>query len=204
MTQERPLRLFVAVELPPEARAALRRMVEPVRSAGVGPLRWVDVESIHLTLKFLGDVAPQRVPGLEEALTTAAQGHAPFTLHLAEGGVFPNRQAPRVVWVSLQGDREALSMLREDVDQALVGQGFPPETRAFIPHLTVARVRGRLSADERTRLGDALERVSPAEGAAIPVGAVSLMQSTLLPSGALHERLLQAPLAAALSSERNR
>ncbi len=203
MTQERPLRLFVAVELPPEARAALRRMVEPVRSAGVGSLRWVDVEGIHLTLKFLGDVAPQRVPGLGEALTTAAQRHAPFTLHLAEGGVFPNAQAPRVVWVSMQGDREALAALQEEVDRTLADQGFPSETRAFVPHLTVARVQGRLSADERARLADALERVRPAAEPVIPVGAVSLMRSTLLTSGALHERLLLAPLAV-LSSKKGR
>ena len=195
MKEERPLRLFVALELPPEARLALGRTVDTLRAGGVASLRWVAVENVHLTLKFLGDVTPHRVPELGDALAVAAKGHAPFTLHLGEGGVFPSIRAPQVVWVGLQGDLAALKAVQTDVEHSLAELGFPVEARSFVPHLTVARARGRLSADERTRLGHALQQMEAADRHAFPIEKVSLMESTLLPSGAVYGHLLQISLA---------
>ncbi len=198
MKEERPLRLFIALELPPEARLALGRTVDTLRASGVASLRWMAAENIHLTLKFLGDVTPHRVPELGDALAAAAKGHAPFTLHLAEGGVFPSIRAPQVVWVGLQGDLAALKAVQTDVAHSLAEMGFPVEARPFVPHLTVARARGRLSADERTRLASVLQQMEAADQHAFPIEKVSLVKSTLLPSGAVYDHLLQFPLATPL------
>ncbi len=200
MSQERPLRLFVAIELPPPVRSALERTISALKESGLGPLRWVAPERVHLTLKFLGDVAPEWVPELGDAVTEAAQGHSPFALRLARGGMFPNRRAPRVIWLGLEGEAEALASLRRDVERALVQLGFRAEEWPFRPHLTLARVTGRMPEDQAARLCALLEAT---DGSCEPfqVEGVSLMQSTLRPSGAEYRRLAAVPLQSRLSVE---
>ena len=194
MNTGRLLRLFVAVELPPETRSALRQLIERLRASIVGPFRWVSADGIHLTLKFLGDVPGERVDELGAALDQAAHGHAPFELVLSALGVFPHRQSPRVLWVGLAGEVEALQAVQLAVEQHVSKLSFPAESRRFTPHLTLARVNGRLSQDQLVRLQEALEQAERPAGNAFRVASVALIQSTLTPSSAVYQRLREVPL----------
>ena len=182
------VRLFVAVELPEEAQEALGELSQGLRGLGIRGLRTADPRGIHLTLKFLGDVPVVQVDPIIEALVPAV-GLSPFTLEMRGVGCFPNLQRPRVLWVGVEGEVERLLALQSAVEEALRPLGFPAEGRPFSPHLTLARLREGVTPQERRRAGEALARISWREGITIPVNAVSLMRSTLLPEGAQHTRL---------------
>ena len=183
------VRCFVAIELPAEARRSIGGLVAGLREADVRGLRPVNPDGVHLTLKFLGDVSASQVGAVVSALDRAAAAAQPFDLELRGVGGFPDLRRPRVLWVGIAGDLEALQRLYSSVEEALAPLGFPPEGRAFTPHLTLARLRDGTSPEERARAAERLTSLAWEEGAAIPVGGVSLMRSTLRPGGAVYARL---------------
>jgi 2'-5' RNA ligase len=187
------LRLFVACELPPEALEALARIQADLRERGAGRLRWVRPEGIHLTLKFLGAVSPEKAQRVIDALSTAIV--EPFTLALRFDrlGSFGGRMRLHVIWVGLAGDVEKLAALAETVEKALGSLGFPRESRPFAPHLTLARVPDEMGIEERSRLADLIASYKLPEMPSLSVSEVSLMQSFLLPGGARYEQRAAFP-----------
>ena len=190
------LRLFVAVELPGEVREALSRLQHDLQCRGLEKLRWVRPEGIHLTLKFLGKTPSERVGAIEAALAEASGGATRHTLYIGRLGGFGSRQRPRVLWVDLTGELPQLTTLQEQIEKSLDEIGFPPKGRPFAPHLTLARVRPETALDIRADMGAAIEEVKPPP-LPIPVDDVSLMRSTLRPSGAVYDRLAAFPLGGA-------
>ena len=185
--QPEQLRLFVAVTLPSEAREAIARLIHALRAADVSGVRLVDPDGVHLTLKFLGNVDSSRVPTLTDALDAVGKGSVPFALHLRDVGVFPDRRSPRVPWAGVSGDTDALAALARRVDDACANMGFPREQRPFSPHLTLARLRDRASADERRRAGTVLADIGLPPAESFAVEAFHLIRSTLTPSGPLYD-----------------
>ncbi|GBD12936.1 RNA 2',3'-cyclic phosphodiesterase [bacterium HR24] len=187
-------RLFVALELPAQVKEGLASLQDDLRSQGLGRLRWVRPEGIHLTLKFLGETPAARVQGIADALREAAAGTGAIALALDGLGTFGNRRGPRVLWVGLAGDLERLSRLQERVEEAMSRLGYPREGRPFSPHLTLARV-----PEEEMRLCAPLVERAVAK-AAVPAVTMSLselclMRSHLQPSGAVYERVAAFALA---------
>ena len=136
------LRLFFAVELPRDVREAaaahaarLRREFPDARAS------WPRPESLHLTLKFLGDTEAARVDSLSRAASVTAAGFAPFTLTVEGAGTFPPRGAARVLWLGVRDDSGQLSQLRRRLEDVCAAEGFAAETKPFKPHLTLARLR---------------------------------------------------------------
>ena len=187
------LRLFVAWELPEALLAALERLQGELR-AQAPALRWVRLQGIHLTLKFLGEVGESRVPAIIEALRRAAEPTAPLAIALGRPGSFGGRQGPTVIWVRLEGDLEALAHLQRQVEGALAPLGFPPEERPFHPHLTLARVPPESAADGR-RLEALLPTAHLPSPEPFTIEEISLMRSILGPGGAAYQRLATLPLA---------
>ncbi len=188
------LRLFIAVELPEELLRYIGGTIEEVRGSGITGVRWVRGEGVHLTLKFLGNVPAERVPAILSAMGQAVAGTLPFVLHAQGAGAFPNMRAPRVLWLGVQGDTEPLLQIHERLEKALEAQGFDREARAFSAHLTLGRVNGRLSPTALERLAQAMEGLRTAKPLALPVAALSLMESQLTPQGAIYRRKGQAQL----------
>ena len=188
------IRAFVAIELPEGLRAGLGRIQGQLKPGHEGVVRWVDPKGIHLTLKFLGNIAESKVPAVVEAVRSAAAGVGHLRLGVGGAGAFPNLQAPRVVWVGLGGDLENLTALQKATDRALAALGFPPEGRPFTPHLTLGRVRDTASREERRALGEAVGRLKAEASAPMEVGSVSLMRSQLTPAGAIYTCLASIPL----------
>jgi 2'-5' RNA ligase len=152
-------------------------------------VKWVGTEGIHLTLKFLGNIDEAEVPALTKALSEAVRGVAPFSLQLGDPGAFPGNQAPRVVWVGVGGEIELLRALHNNIDLVLTPLGFPPEKRAFSPHLTLGRVREEASPGERRRLGENIASLKTEAKLSFKVESLSLMRSKLTREGALYSRL---------------
>jgi len=186
------VRLFVAVNLPPEERRRAWEAAQPLRAARL-PVRWAAEETLHLTLKFLGEVDAERVGPIGEALTRAVRGLRPFTVGLGGVGAFPSLAKPRVVWVGIER-HPALELLANDVERALMDLAFEPELKPFSPHLTLGRAdRGaRASAfKDFQELAAAVDY----EGSTT-VESVDLMHSLLGPHGAAYSVLARAPLGA--------
>jgi 2'-5' RNA ligase len=154
-------RLFVAVPLPPAAVSDVAAVVDAVRAqelpAGAHDVRWVRLDGLHLTLRFLGPTADSLIDATRDAVVRAAGDAAPIDAELAGAGTFPPNGRPRTLWIGVTTGAEALDDLARRVNAALGAAGWPPDDRPFRPHLTLARsdgvAVGRLVAD---RLIDAM------------------------------------------------
>ncbi|NIM01274.1 MAG: RNA 2',3'-cyclic phosphodiesterase [Acidobacteria bacterium] len=144
--------------------------------------RWSRADSIHLTLRFLGEVDADTDNGARRQWKEAVWAHKPFELRPGPPGWFPPRGRPRVLWASVDASRE-LDRLAESLEQAARRAGFEPETRAFRPHLTLARAR----RNERAGVPGAGE--PPLAAPAVTVSEVVLYQSVLHPAGARYTAL---------------
>ena len=191
--EDRPLRLFVAVDLPGQVREGLGRLQEELRRLDLSDLRWVRPPGIHLTLKFLGETPAGRVAAITKALTGATGGQRCFRVALGEPGTFGGRRGPRVLWLDVIGDIERLRVLQAVVEEALLDVGFPREGRGFSPHLTLARVPQPARPGTAERITHGLRAVEPPR-AEFDVREVVLMRSILQPGGAVYERLAEFPL----------
>lgn len=188
------LRLFIAIELPADVLAGLNdRQHDLQRDPALARLRWVRPEGIHLTLKFLGETPEERRGEIEAAVGRSVRGVPPFELHLGKLGTVGNRKSPRVLWVDLGGDVEALAKLQSQVEAELGPLGFPGDGRPFSPHLTLARVPPELADEAARPLADAIAGRDP-PGGSIHAEALSLMKSDLQRGGAVYTQLFSAKL----------
>jgi RNA 2',3'-cyclic 3'-phosphodiesterase len=137
-------RLFVAVPLTDEATAAVADVVERIRATepeGRG-VRWVRLEGLHLTLRFLGPTPEGRVAELADAVEAVAQGVEPFTITIRGAGAFPPAGRPRTIWLDIRDGVEKLEEMAVRLDERLAGLGWERERRPFQAHLTLARADG--------------------------------------------------------------
>jgi len=183
------IRSFIAIELPQELKLALSRLQGELKSASSVPVRWVDPGNIHLTLKFLGDIDPAVTGQITATLENAAQGTHPFDIEASGLGVFPNMERIQIMWVGLAGELEKLGQLQKRIDTCLTPLGFPPETKAFTPHLTLARVRDYARRDERKSLGEIINGTSFEQKYKIKVNAILLIKSQLTQEGPIYSRI---------------
>ena len=183
------VRSFIAIELPDELKLGLTQLEAQLKMSKQPWVKWVDPYSIHLTLKFLGSIAVDRISEITGAMEEATQGTPPFSLEVKDLGVFPNLRRVQVVWVGMSGEVDKLSQLQQHLESNLARLGFAPETRPFTPHLTLARLRNRASLDERQRFGQLIATTRFEATYTIKVDAISLMRSQLTREGAIYSRI---------------
>ena len=185
-----PIRTFIAIELDDTWRRALGNIQTQLqRDHAARLVRWVEPASIHLTLKFLGDVNADRLPVLERALADACAGTPPFSLALAGLGAFPNTRRPNVIWVGANGQVDVAAQLAQKIDAACVALGFAPEERPFAPHLTLGRVKRDASIPERQLIGAMIDATRVETAGELKIDHVSVMKSELRPSGSVYSRV---------------
>ena len=173
------MRLFVAVNFPAALRHGLWDALQPLRDAAY-PVRWVGVDQIHVTVKFLGDVAPDRVEGVVGGVQRAVVGTRRFALPLGGAGAFPNPKHPRVLWIGCEAV-PPLELLQHAVEREMERVGFPLEGRPFRPHVTL----GRVSRDSGSRDFRSLARDLAAVDfeAVADVSSLDLMESRMKTDG---------------------
>src|SRR6267378_4659064 len=145
------MRIFIGIDLDPEVRARIERFLEGIE--GFAPeARWVRPESLHITLKFIGEQPPERVEAITEHLRRV-EGSA-FEIRAGGYGFFPTAKAPRVFWIGIHAGPQ-LTELAESIDIDVAEVGIPREDRPYSPHLTLARAgAGRRSGSPKGRKGD--------------------------------------------------
>ena len=194
------IRAFLAVELNEELRKRIAQVQQDLKQRlardGLKDVRisWVQPGSIHLTIKFLGDIDEQFVDPLREALSNPMKAHQRIQIPMERLGVFPHPHQPRVLWVgpveSWEGSEDAkrLAALHEAVEDCCQSFGLTPEGRPVSPHLTLARIKAgeRQLAQTLSRLG-VMDR--PLSLGPLGVESVVLMRSELRPTGSLYTKL---------------
>jgi 2'-5' RNA ligase len=184
------MRLFIAINFTAKDRQRMQSAVRKMREAEL-PVRWVELDQLHLTLKFLGEVRPERVIDVKRAVARVAAKTQPFTVTMQGAGAFPTMRRPKIIWLGMEASAE-LRCLKHDMEWELAPLGFEREVRAFHPHVTVGRAlttarAGDFRAFESLVNGMTFERE-------ITVRAVDLMESHLSAKGARYDKELAAKL----------
>lgn len=182
------MRCFVAIEIDEERRQSVKTAVDEVRPAATAAgarISWARPEGWHVTLKFLGDVSESRLEAVRGALASAVSDVARFELALRGLSAWPRGDRARVLAVGVEDDGNS-SRLAQEVDDALEPLGFARETREYVPHLTVARLRNRAAARV---VASAARPFEETPFGTMPVERMGLYQSVIGPDGAKYRRI---------------
>jgi 2'-5' RNA ligase len=189
------LRTFIAIELPGEILRLIGQAQAQLRAAAPpGSVRWVRVEGIHLTLKFLGPVPASQIDAITAAIAAAARSVPSFTLTLGGAGCFPNLKHPRVVWIGINEPTGRLNSLQRAVESHISPLGYPSEERGFQPHLTLGRVARDATPTDLKRLGELVAAADIGVLGQVTVAQIALIKSDLKPGGAEYTALQYARL----------
>jgi 2'-5' RNA ligase len=188
------LRTFIAVDIPSHIQQIIQQKTEPLHhTLGASLVRWVAVENIHLTLRFLGDISPANVEMLIEMLRAEADLIHAFEFHLNGLGSFPSLRRPRVLFIGVQAPA-GLEALYHGIESVCARLGYESEERSFSPHLTIGRVRQDVSASEQQKIRSALAEIVIDSLGTARVDSVHLYKSDLKPNGSVYTKLFSAPL----------
>lgn len=186
------IRSFIAIELPNELQQHLERVICSLQElVSELPVRWLPVNNIHLTLKFLGDVSSSNISMLTEILQAEAAAVKPFEVSIGEFGTFPNINRPRVLWVGVQASQELMNLQRR-IENETARLGYAPDTRPFSPHLTLGRVSRNANPSQVRGISDALRSYKLGFLGAARIQQVNLFRSDLKPDGAVYSKLFSA------------
>ena len=202
------MRTFVAIDLPENILKKIQELLERLKPASKN-VRWSRPESIHITLKFIGEIPVEKVEEVKAQLESV-QRRAPLKLRVRGAGFFPNERAPRVIWLGIEAGSEfsegsessessagsessELAELAREIEDRLGGLGIPKENRRFSAHLTL----GRLRADDKLlAVREILRRQEPLELGAFTAEEFVLYESQLSPGGSIYRKLARFPLLA--------
>jgi 2'-5' RNA ligase len=196
MSNDKAVRTFLAIELPAEIRQIVADIQNKLKRSCPFDIRWLKPESIHLTLKFFGNVSGDDIIALSRVAEQHSAVLAPLQLAVKKLGVFPSLQRPRVLWIGLSGETAPLVTLHKKLEQGWADCGFAKEDRPFRPHLTIGRIKSsRLDGDPvkfMAQAGDWSAGSFRADG-------LVLFQSDLTPQGAIYTELARFPFCAGMT-----
>ena len=179
------VRAFIAAEISEEVRAGLGELLVRLKRTEAG-VSWSRPGSIHLTLRFLGNILEDQIEAADAAMAEALMGVAPVAVAVGGWGTFPPNKRPRVLWVGLTQGAPELAAVFERLEAALQARGFGPADKPFSPHLTLGRVK---SGQGLPRVLKIMESVGTRSFGAFTADRLVLFQSELNPAGAVYTRL---------------
>ena len=189
------MRLFVALQIPASVRENLAALIEQLRETASRVSdrrpRWVRAENLHVTLKFIGEAAPEKLQGIRGSLA-AVRSDSPVDMTFRGLGFFPNEKRPKVFWAGIQAIGN-LATLAFEIDSAISAHGIPRETRPFAPHLTLARFE---PPGLHESLGRAIQTAQSREFGSVQTREFHLIESKTKPSGAEYTVLQSFTFAA--------
>ncbi|NIM92977.1 MAG: RNA 2',3'-cyclic phosphodiesterase [Anaerolineales bacterium] len=183
------MRLFVAIDLSTDLRAKLRDQITVLQDfLDTKSVRWVNPDSVHLTLKFLGETPSHRLGEIIQTIEPIAADHSIFEMEVGGFGCFPNIKKPRVLWTGISEQSGVLQKLKSELELGCRKLGYEAENRPFKPHLTLGRVRRQARSAERRELAEKLVDVSIGDLGIEKVDAFYLFKSDLKPTGAVYTK----------------
>lgn len=183
------MRLFVAIDIPADIRAAFANFLTDLRAIAPSA-KWMRAENLHVTLKFLGHTDAEKLGAIQRSLSTV-HSPQPVTLDFCGLGFFPNEKRPRVFWAGMQSSSNLKSLVA-DVDSAVHQLGFPLEELPFAPHLTLARFD---PPGLPAKLASAADENANHNFGSFTARDFCLIESKLKPTGAEYTKLNSFPFA---------
>jgi 2'-5' RNA ligase len=189
------IRTFIAVDLPPTVRDALGQVSTQLQEKLADtPVRWVDYQKMHLTLKFLGDISTENISMVEKILRTEASKRQVMEIGIGGLGAFPKMRHPRVIWIGVEAPSELFD-LRRGIEDGAARLGYNYDKYDFTPHLTLGRISRKASAADVRKIGTILHDFQVGFIGVTRIDAVHLYRSDLQPDGAVYTRLYSADLS---------
>ncbi len=180
------MRIFIAVDIgDPRLISVIARMRDTIVGTGV-PMKPVEEQNFHITLRFIGEVPESTVEEVKEILSRIE--FPKFRVVLKGLGAFPSPSRPRVVWIGVSEGFEELKRIRDEIEAGLRKIGIKPERQEFHPHVTLARIKGSRGI---ARLSKLIEEYSDYEFGSFTVESVKLKKSTLTRHGPIYEDLME-------------
>ncbi len=182
------MRCFIAIEIPEDIRAGLADLQKELAGKAdvrKGDVKWVEPESMHLTLKFLGEVPDNQIAEVCNITKERAGRYQGFDFAVREAGSFGGRSA-RVLWVGAGLDCPELLELQQDLEDELADAGWPRENRQFSGHLTLCRIRTSKAGE---KLGTLIEEYKDYDLGTVHAGSITVFESQLTPQGPLYTPL---------------
>lgn len=185
-----PIRSFIAIKLPDFIKFSLQVLQVKLSESGI-KASFPNPETLHLTLKFLGDILPGDLDAVEKCMEKAVARINPHALFASGIGVFPSVKHTRVIWSGIKGETDILEKLVHELDAFLLkDMGLKREEKRFNPHLTLARIKERIPQDFIIKMIKDFENFCTSDFSVI---GISLFQSELMPSGAIHREITFTP-----------
>ena len=182
------IRSFFAIPVSAACRQEINKCVMELKKNLPPVLRWVDIENIHITLKFLGEFNSNDIAPLKNKLETVLSTANQFSLTFQNLGVFPNERKPKVVWIGINSPSQ-LKLLFEEVEKAAFALGYPIEERGFSPHITLGRVKNDVNNQDLFQIGRFIQNRKVGEICKSQVKGVTFFQSKLSPAGPVYSEL---------------
>ena len=188
------LRAFIAIELPKHIQDAVEKQTARLRQTlGKDVIRWVPTQNMHLTLKFLGDIATSHIEFLKQLLAREVDSHPQFDMQIGGLGSYPTSRRPRVLWAGLHAPADLIS-LQKSIEAGTTRLGYEQEEHAFSPHLTLGRVRQTTSPAEIQKVRSALDTIQLGNIGTARVDSIHLFKSDRQRSGSIYTKLFSASL----------
>jgi 2'-5' RNA ligase len=181
-------RAFLALRLSVETEDEIARVQQTLRGMLEG-IRWLPSDKLHLTLRFFAAISEETISQILSELCRNLAGGEPLTVEATGLGVFPDFGNPRVIWVGLRG--EGLLELYRTIEHGLESLGFHPEQRIFVPHITIARVRGRV---DRQRLKEEIGKRREHPFGFSRIEKLIFYRSNLTSGGSVYRSLGEIPI----------
>jgi len=179
------IRTFIAIELPAAVIQQAEAIQGQLKRSGLR-LRWVRAQHMHLTLRFLGEIAPERSVEAIAAMQRSVGEIRPLELYVQGLGVFPGIRNARVLWMGLGGQTDALAALRQGLEDVLAEKAFVRDNKPFKGHLTLARIKETIEA---RRLQQAIETCAVFTPVRFLAEEIVLFRSDLRPGGPIYTPL---------------
>jgi len=179
------IRAFIAIEIDSEIKKRLSKHIDKLKGAGAD-VKWVVPENIHLTLKFLGYIEEDTLPGLNKIISDAASNLESFNISIGNIGAFPSHKRPRIVYVCVEDKEDLLLKLYENLNKGVEVLGIKKESKKYVGHITLGRIRTQKNI---SKLTTALESETECFFGYEKINYFSLMQSQLTPKGPIYTKL---------------
>jgi 2'-5' RNA ligase len=188
------IRTFIAVDLPSSVLEALGQVSSQLQEKLPDtPVRWVNSQKMHLTLKFLGDISKKNIGMVEKILHSEASKRQAMEIGIGGIGAFPKMRHPRVIWIGIEAPAELFD-LRRGIEDGVARMGYNYDKYDFTPHLTLGRISRKASARDVRTVGNVLHEFQVGFIGVARIGAVHLYRSDLHPDGAKYTCLYSAAL----------
>jgi len=183
------VRTFIAVDFPPNMLKKIGEITTFFKTLTPEKgLKWVETGNLHLTIKFLGEIEENKTDQVKLTLAQALKDQNCFDIEIAGLGMYPNKRAPRVIWLGIVG-ASPLKEVYQVINRELTALDLTPERRAFSPHLTIARIRKHTDRQQAQQIGEILSTYKVESLGLTTIKQVHLYQSVLTPSGPIYTLL---------------